>query len=146
MAPVISEGAFKSVAFTASAGGPRCRILSPQRWGIWIQFRGAWVAWVGLPLWRVTLEAEDHWGAFLVGWGREADILVGVQGRECGGGNQCKLPASFHHGWCSTRGGKACFLPPSKQGQRSFGGYFEGCFGELSLKVFLCGVWRSVPH
>ena len=31
MAPVISEGAFKSVAFTASAGGPRCRILSPQR-------------------------------------------------------------------------------------------------------------------
>ena len=75
---------------------------------------------------------------------READISVQVQGREYGGGNQCKLLASFHCG--STHGGKACFLSSSKQGQRSFGGYFQGCFRELSLKVFLCGIWRSVPH
>ena len=31
MAPVISAGAFRSLALTASAGGPRRWILSPQR-------------------------------------------------------------------------------------------------------------------
>lgn len=60
------------------------------------------------------------------------------------GGPGAPLP-TFPRGQCLAYGGWACFLPSAKQGQRSFGCCFQGCFGELSLRVSFVA-FGSQPH